>query len=197
MSDDEDILRGPSAAETDRLVWGEPRPMTDIDAVISAIRETTAKATPGEWHHVNAFQSVPKARTVHGTVPAQRIDYVSTWPHLGTPGGHRVVVAMERDNATARSEDMAHIAACSPANMTALLAHIDALRAERDEARKEARNKVTLLEVAKAGAHLRAKAARLTEALVACRRGLYLDEPADVNEIADQIDAALRDEEKT
>ena len=55
----------------------------------------------------------------------------------------------------------------SPDAVGRLLAHIDALQAERDEARKEARNKVTLSEVAKAGAHLRAEVARLREALKA------------------------------
>lgn len=74
------------------------------------------EATPGPWHHVQAFESVPAVRTIHGKVPGQRVDYVSTWPGPGTPKGHRVVIPMETVTEegivrTATSADMALICA--------------------------------------------------------------------------------------
>ena len=78
-------------------------------------------ASPGPWHHVNPGMVSPKTRTVHGPVPAERIDYVSTWPGLGTPDGHRVVI--DRHSGV-RSADMALIA-----EAPALAAEVLALRA--------------------------------------------------------------------
>jgi hypothetical protein len=78
---------------------------------IARLRELRAKATGGTWHHVNAFKSVPAERTIHGPVPGQRVDYVSTWPHLGTPKGHSVVIPMYGSEKTASSSDMAAIVA--------------------------------------------------------------------------------------
>jgi hypothetical protein len=71
------------------------------------LRSLLAAASPGPWHHVNAGKVSRKTRTVHGTVPAEPIDYVSTWPGLGTPPGHRVIVHRE---AGARTADLALIA---------------------------------------------------------------------------------------
>lgn len=71
------------------------------------LRSLLAAASPGPWHHVNAGMVSPKTRTVHGTVSAEPIDYVSTWPGLGTPPSHRVVVNRE---AGVRTADMALIA---------------------------------------------------------------------------------------
>lgn len=84
--------------------------------------EAVAKAaTQGEWHHVNPGVTLPKTRTVHGTVPAERVDYVSTWPGLGTPDGHRVVVPQARETRGVRVNDMAHIATFDPPTIAALL----------------------------------------------------------------------------
>ena len=74
------------------------------DAELQALLDA---ASPGPWHHVNPGMVSPKTRTIHGTVPAEPVDYVSTWPGLGTPPGHRVVI--NRD-AGVRSDDMALIA---------------------------------------------------------------------------------------
>ncbi len=76
---------------------------------IARLRDLRAKATPGPWHHVNPFESVPAERTIHGPVPGQRVDYVSTWPHFGTPRGHSVVIPMYGSEKTASSSDMAAI----------------------------------------------------------------------------------------
>jgi len=79
-------------------------------------------ATPGPWHHVNPGMVSPKTRTIHGTVPAEPVDYVSTWPGLGTPPGHRVVIPRD---AGVRSADMALIA-----EAPALAAEVLELRAQ-------------------------------------------------------------------
>ena len=102
--------------------------MTDI----KKLRELLAKGTQGEWHHVQAFQSVPAQKTIHGTVPGQRVDYVSTWPGPGTPKGHRVIVPMETltDSGVARtvsSNDMALITAAVNA-LPALLDEVERMR---------------------------------------------------------------------
>ncbi len=100
-------------------------------------------ASPGPWHHVNPGMVSPKTRTVHGPVPAERIDYVSTWPGLGTPDGHRVVI--DRRSGV-RSADMALIA-----EVPALAAEVLALRAgaaASAERIKELEAKVAELEAA-------------------------------------------------
>ena len=109
------------------------------------LRELLAKGTQGEWHHVQAFQSVPAQKTIHGTVPGQRVDYVSTWPGPGTPKGHRVIVPMETltDSGVARtvsSNDMALIVAAVNALPALCVAadERDALREERDRMREDA-----------------------------------------------------------
>ncbi len=84
--------------------------MTDDQTLL----DLAGRATPRPWHHVNAFQTVPASNTVHGRVPAERVDYVSTWPDLGTPPGHRVVIQQPDRECRVRSEDMAYItAACN------------------------------------------------------------------------------------
>lgn len=46
--------------------------MTDIDAVIAAIRETTAKATPGEWRLDYNPSSVDKGSLTSAALAAVR-----------------------------------------------------------------------------------------------------------------------------
>lgn len=69
--------------------------MTEPKALSQEQRvELVAKAkaaTPGPWFHCQPSMVVPKQRTIHGPVPARRVDYVSTWADMGTPPGHRVV----------------------------------------------------------------------------------------------------------
>lgn len=78
---------------------------------IEELRGLLAKATPGPWHHCQPFMTVPAHCTVHGPIPAERVDYISTWPDKGTPSGHRVVIDMPGRESRVRSEDMALIAA--------------------------------------------------------------------------------------
>lgn len=100
------------------------------------LRSLLAAASPGPWHHVNAGMVSPKTRTVHGTVSAEPIDYVSTWPGLGTPPSHRVVVNRE---AGVRTADMALIAeAPSLASEVLNLRAGQAASAERIKALEEA-----------------------------------------------------------
>ena len=78
-----------------------PSPSADpaIDTILAAIREASARATQGEW-----------------TRPGWNTDvWVDTSPE-------RTRVA-----SACTPEDAAHIAACSPANMAKLLAHLDDL----------------------------------------------------------------------
>lgn len=82
--------------------------MTDLTT--DDLTTLLAAATPGPWHHCQPYKTVPAVRTVHGPVPAQRVDYVSTWPHPGTPKGHRIIIPMEGNPANVRSADMALIA---------------------------------------------------------------------------------------
>lgn len=98
--------------------------MTTLDALERAART----ATSGEWYHCQPFQTVPKQRTIHGSVPAQRVDYVSTWPGPGTPKGHRIIADMEGRESAMRSEDMAFIARANPATILALISEIRSLR---------------------------------------------------------------------
>jgi hypothetical protein len=98
----------------------QPDEAIDLQALLDA-------ASPGPWCHVNPGLVSPKTRTVHGTVPAEPVDYVSTWPGLGTPPGHHVVIPRD---AGVRSADMALIA-----EAPALAAEVLALRAGASEAR--------------------------------------------------------------
>ena len=83
---------------------------TDIESVIAAIREASAKTMQDKW--VAWFQAeqseVCRVHTQGATVACSVLE-----------------------------ADAAHIAACSPANMAVVLAHIDNLTSERDEARAE------------------------------------------------------------
>lgn len=116
--------------------------MTDAQAALAQVREALAVGpTPGPWHHCQPFQSVRAERTIHGPVPAQRVDFVSTKTQ---PVHERIIIPMAGREAHVRSEDMAFIAACNPENIAALLAHVEAqaaeierLTAERDELRRQ------------------------------------------------------------
>ena len=115
------------------------------DAELQALLDA---ASPGPWHHVNPGMVSPKTRTIHGTVPAEPVDYVSTWPGLGTPSGHRVVIDR---NVGVRSADMALIA-----EAPALAAEVLALRAgsaASAERIKELEARVAELEAALAKAN--------------------------------------------
>lgn len=89
-------------------------------------------ATPGPWHHVQAFQTVGKLRTIHGAVPAQRVDFVSTEKE---PVHKRVIIPMETRESHTTSNDMAFIAACNPAEIRRMVegweGAVDALKAVR------------------------------------------------------------------
>ena len=76
------------------------------------------KATPGPWHHVQAFQTVGKLRTIHGAVPAQRLDFVSTEKE---PVHKRVIIPMETRESHTTSNDMAFIAAANPETIKQLV----------------------------------------------------------------------------
>ncbi len=93
---------------------------------VARLRELAEKATPGPWYHCQPFMVVPKQRTVHGTVPAQRVDFVSTKP---APVHERTIIPMPpEDGPGVRSDDMAFIAAANPATILALLDERDRLR---------------------------------------------------------------------
>jgi hypothetical protein len=94
----------------------------------AALREAASKATPGPWYHVNAGVVLPKTRTVHGPVPAQRCDYVSTWPGLGTPPDNRIIIPMEGRECAVAPDDMAHIALAHPAAVLSLLDECERMR---------------------------------------------------------------------
>ena len=99
---------------------------------ITKLKEAAEKATPGPWHHCQPFQRLEKTKTIHGTIPAQRVDYVSTWPDAGTPSGHRVIIPMEGRENTARSEDMAFIALANPATILALIERLESAEGALD-----------------------------------------------------------------
>ena len=108
---------------------------TDAQAALAQVREALAVGpTPGPWHHCQPFQSVRAERTIHGPVPAQRVDFVSTKTQ---PVHERIIIPMAGREAHVRSEDMAFIAACNPENIAALLAHVDAQAAEIERLRSE------------------------------------------------------------
>lgn len=93
---------------------------------IEAIRARAKAATPGPWYHCQPFQMVPVQKTIHGPVPEQRVDYVSTWDGPGTPKGHSVVAHMDGRKEGLRSRDMAFIAAANPSVVLALLSALEA-----------------------------------------------------------------------
>ena len=106
------------------------------------LRSLLAAASPGPWHHVNAGKVSRKTRTVHGTVPSEPIDYVSTWPGIGTPSGHRVIVGRETG---VRTADLALIAeAPALASEVLNLRAGQAASAERIKALEEALRDVIL-----------------------------------------------------
>lgn len=106
------------------------------DELCKRLDELLAKATPGPWHHCQPYMTVPAQLTVHGPIPAERVDYVSTWPGKGTPSGHRVVIDMPGREGRVRSEDMALIAAMRNA-LPDLLARIRSLASENAGLREE------------------------------------------------------------
>lgn len=129
-------IRAKQAAKPKGSAWpvaGEPTPDPPREE-LARLGELLAKATPGEWHHVQAFQTVPAQRPVHGPVPAQRVDYVSTWPGRGTPPGHRIVIDMEGRESSPRSDDMAAIVASVNfiRKYLSTLSHADAPRLAND-----------------------------------------------------------------
>jgi hypothetical protein len=103
-----------------------------------SLKELSDRATQGEWHHCQPFQTVPTKHTVHGTVPSERVDYISTWAGLGTPRGHRVVVPMEGRESTMSSEDMAFVAELVSAYRRGELHDDTALATAVARARREA-----------------------------------------------------------
>lgn len=108
--------------------------MTDAQTALAQVREAlSAGPTPGPWHHCQPFQSVRAERTIHGPVPAQRVDFVSTKTQ---PVHERIIIPMAGKEAHVRSEDMMFIAACNPTNIAAILAHVEAQAAEIERLRK-------------------------------------------------------------
>jgi hypothetical protein len=85
------------------------------------LRQLALAATPGPWHHCQPFMTLPAQRTVHGPVPAERVDYVSTWHGMGTPTGHSIVIGSAGRESQVRSKDMAFISAANPAAVLELL----------------------------------------------------------------------------
>ena len=92
------------------------------------LRKLAMAATPGPWYHCQPFKTVPAQRTIHGPVPAERVDYVSTWHGMGTPTGHSVVINMAGRESHVRSENMAFIAAANPVTVLAILDENSRLR---------------------------------------------------------------------
>jgi hypothetical protein len=85
---------------------------------LKKLRELAEAATPGPWYHCQPFQRVEKQRTIHGPVPAQRVDFVSTCKE---PVHKEVVLPMQGREANIKSENMAFIAAINPQHLIALL----------------------------------------------------------------------------
>lgn len=129
-----------------------------------ALRRAAEKATPGPWHHCQPYMTVPAERTVHGRVPAARVDYVSTWPDIGMPPGHRVIIDMPGRESRVSSSDMAFIAIANPATILALL---DAEKAERDALQARAEKADELVALYRETAALEAKACDEAEAKLA------------------------------
>ena len=102
-------------------------------AQIAELRRVAEGATPGPWFHVQPFQIAPTMRTIHGTVPAQRVDFVA---REMKPVHSRPIVPMEGRENTALSCDMAFIAAANPATILSLLAERDALVRVAEAAKK-------------------------------------------------------------
>lgn len=83
------------------------------------VEATARAATQGKWYHVQPFMVVPEHRTIHGKIPAMRVDFVSTEP---TPVHKRVIIPMPREECpSVSSENMAHIAAANPQTVLALV----------------------------------------------------------------------------
>lgn len=89
---------------------------------LEQLRKLAEAATPGPWYHCQPFQSVSKQTTIHGPVPAQRVDFVSTEKE---PVHKKIVLPMQGREANIRSEDMAFIAAANPQTIRALLDLVD------------------------------------------------------------------------
>lgn len=106
---------------------------------IERLKALEVAATKGPWYHCRPFETIPPVRTVHGPVPGQRIDYVSTWPGMGTPKDHKVVIPMEGREQTVSSEDMALIVAIRN-TLPALLDRLEKAEGELAEAREDVRS---------------------------------------------------------
>lgn len=104
--------------------------------MIDDLKRVAEAATPGPWYHVNPGMALPKTRTVHGTVPAERVDYVSTWSGMGTPPGHRTVVSSRENGSPMRSCDMAYIATFDPPTVLNLLSRLSTYEAQVSELRE-------------------------------------------------------------
>lgn len=94
-----------------------------IDLV--ALKDLAEKATPGPWYHNQPFVTVPPQRTIHGPVPGQRVDYVSTAPG---PGYSPTIIPMPGREGSTKSNDMAFVAAANPAVVLELIAEVERLR---------------------------------------------------------------------
>jgi hypothetical protein len=89
---------------------------------IPALKRLAEKATPGPWYHCQPFMTLPKTRTVHGPVPAWRVDFVST---RSAPAHTKTVIPMAQDGPGVSSNDMAFIAAANPATVLALIERVE------------------------------------------------------------------------
>lgn len=96
---------------------------------LDALQAAAEAATPGPWYHVQPFMTVKMTRTIHGPVPAQRVDFVSTDQK---PIHRKVIAAMEGRESAMRSEDMAFIAAFNPQTCRALIDRLRKAEAARE-----------------------------------------------------------------
>ena len=87
-------------------------------AKLAEIEAAAAKATPGPWYHVQPYMVVPKERTIHGPVPEQRVDFVSTTER--PVHGPSIIPMPRHGEPSVLSDNMAYIALCNPATVAAL-----------------------------------------------------------------------------
>ena len=85
---------------------------------LSELEKLAKAATPGPWYHCQPFERVEKQRTIHGTVPAQRVDFVSTCKE---PVHKEIVLPMEGRESYIKSDNMAFIAAANPQTILAMI----------------------------------------------------------------------------
>jgi len=89
-----------------------------------AIREALPFATPGRWEHV--FSNGGREHYVYAPDAHYRRDL---------PGPVKVAWLPPSPGSNRDANDAAYIAACSPANIAAILAHVDAQEAEIERLR--------------------------------------------------------------